>query len=77
MKKVMLVTPTLAMGGAEIMCENLAYALRDLGIDISVISLYNKETLIPEDSSLLEIIVSLLYRLITDISIPRSRHGWS
>ena len=46
MKKVMLVTPTLAMGGAEIMCENLAYALRDLGIDISVISLYKKETII-------------------------------
>lgn len=46
MKKVMLVTPTLAMGGAEIMCENLAYALRDLNIDISVISLYKKETII-------------------------------
>ena len=46
MSKVMLVTPTLAMGGAEIMCENLAYALRDLDIDISVISLYKKETII-------------------------------
>ena len=46
MKKVVLVTPTLNMGGAEIMCENLANALASDGVNVIVVSLFGDKTVI-------------------------------
>ena len=39
--KIMLITPTLNLGGAEIMVENLANALIKLEHEVVVVSLYN------------------------------------
>ena len=42
--KIMQVIPYFCFGGAETMCENLTYALRDLGHDVMVGSLYDDQT---------------------------------
>ena len=42
--KVIQVIPTLELGGAEIMIENLSVALSHLNNDVRVISLYSKTT---------------------------------
>lgn len=44
--KVIQVIPNFEIGGAEVMCENLIYELREQGIEVVVISLYNFETAI-------------------------------
>lgn len=46
--KVLQITPTLCMGGAETMCENLTNNLIKLGIEVVVVSLYDKHTPISE-----------------------------
>ena len=46
MKKVILITPSLNMGGAEIMCENLAVSLSELDTKVIVISLFSDKTII-------------------------------
>lgn len=42
--KIVQVIPYFCFGGAETMCENLSYGLRQLGHEVVVISLYNRET---------------------------------
>lgn len=42
--KIMQVIPYFCFGGAEIMCENLTYALKAMGQDVFVVSLYNQRT---------------------------------
>lgn len=42
--KIMQVIPYFCFGGAETMCENLTYALRKLGHEVVVVSLYNEHT---------------------------------
>lgn len=42
--KIMQVIPYFCFGGAEIMCENLTYALKNAGQDVFVVSLYNERT---------------------------------
>lgn len=42
--KIMQVIPYFCFGGAETMCENLTYALRDMGHDVMVVSLYDEQT---------------------------------
>lgn len=42
--KIMQVIPYFCFGGAEIMCENLIYALKKLGQDVVVVSLYAERT---------------------------------
>ena len=42
--KILQVIPYFCFGGAETMCENLTYALRDLGHDVMVVSLYDDQT---------------------------------
>ena len=46
--KIALIIPVLDMGGAETMCENLSYALKDLEHEVTVVSLYTKQTAITE-----------------------------
>lgn len=46
--KIFQIIPTLELAGAEIMCENLATELKELGHKVTVISLYNYETAITE-----------------------------
>lgn len=46
--KILQVIPYFCFGGAEIMCENLTYALMDLGHQVSVVSLYGEHTPISE-----------------------------
>ena len=46
--KVLQIIPNLALGGAEIMVENLSYALKDQGIDVKVVSLYTFSSAITE-----------------------------
>lgn len=46
--KVLQITPTLCMGGAETMCENLTNNLIKLGVDVVVVSLYDRHTPISE-----------------------------
>jgi len=46
--KILQVIPYFCFGGAEIMCENLCYALRDLGHDVTVVSLFQEHTTISE-----------------------------
>ena len=46
--KIMQVIPYFCFGGAEIMCENLTYALKNAGQDVFVGSLYNERTPIAE-----------------------------
>lgn len=42
--KILQVIPYFCFGGAETMCENLTYALRKQGHEVSVVSLYNNHT---------------------------------
>ena len=42
--KIMQVIPYFCFGGAEIMCENLTYALKNAGQDVFVVSLYAERT---------------------------------
>lgn len=42
--KIMQVIPYFCFGGAEIMCENLTYALQALGHEVFVVSLYDEHT---------------------------------
>ena len=42
--KIMQVIPYFCFGGAEIMCENLTYALKNAGQDVLVVSLLNERT---------------------------------
>ncbi len=44
--KIIQVIPWFGMGGAEIMCENLTNALTEMGHQVIVISLYNKQSVI-------------------------------
>ena len=46
--KVLQVIPYFCFGGAETMCENLTYALKAAGHDVTVVSLYNEHTPISE-----------------------------
>lgn len=46
--KVIQVIPKLDLAGAEIMCENLTTALTDLDVEVVVVSLFNKRTMISE-----------------------------
>lgn len=42
--RILQVIPYFCFGGAEIMCENLCYALRDQGHEVLAVSLYNDRT---------------------------------
>ena len=42
--KIMQVIPYFCFGGAEIMCENLIYALKNLGHEVFAVSLYDEQT---------------------------------
>lgn len=42
--KILQVIPYFCFGGAETMCENLTYALKALGHEVTVVSLYNEQT---------------------------------
>lgn len=42
--KIMQVIPNFCFGGAETMCENLTYALQNLGHQVIVVSLYDEHT---------------------------------
>lgn len=42
--KIMQVIPYFCFGGAEIMCENLTYALKNAGQEVFVVSLYDDRT---------------------------------
>lgn len=42
--KIMQVIPYFCFGGAEIMCENLTFALKNAGQEVFVVSLYNDHT---------------------------------
>lgn len=44
--KVIQIMPEFDLAGAEIMCENLVYALKKLGQDVIVVSLYSRKTTI-------------------------------
>ncbi len=46
--KVIQVIPNLLMGGAEIMCENLTLELKNMGVDVKIVSLYSQKTPITE-----------------------------
>ena len=46
--KIMQVIPYFCFGGAETMCENLTYGLRNLGHQVTVVSLYHERTPISE-----------------------------
>ena len=42
--KILQVIPYFCFGGAEVMCENLCYALKQLGHELCVVSLYAERT---------------------------------
>ena len=46
--KILQVIPYFCFGGAETMCENLTYALKKLGHEVTVVSLYGEHTPISE-----------------------------
>ena len=46
--KIIQVMPNFGLAGAEIMCENLIYELRNLGHEVIVISLYNYHSAITD-----------------------------
>jgi glycosyltransferase involved in cell wall biosynthesis len=46
--KIIQVIPSFAFGGAEIMCENLIYALRRQGHEVLAVSLFDSRTAITE-----------------------------
>ncbi len=57
--KVLQIIPTLEVAGAEIMCENLCYALQNQGCDVIAVSLYTKHT--PITQRLEDAGIKLLY----------------
>ena len=42
--KILQVIPYFCFGGAETMCENLTYALTEMGHEVTVVSLYQEQT---------------------------------
>ena len=46
--KIIQVMPEFDLAGAEIMCENLIYALKNLGEDVIAVSMFSKKTAITE-----------------------------
>ena len=46
--KVLQVMPNFSLAGAEIMCENLVYALTKRGVDVVVVSFYDQRSAITE-----------------------------
>ena len=42
--RIMQVIPSFNFGGAEVMCENLTYALTELGHEVLAVSLYDEHT---------------------------------
>lgn len=46
--KILQVVPNFTFGGAETMCENLLYALRELNHEVTAVSLYDQHTPITE-----------------------------
>lgn len=42
--KILQVIPYFCFGGAETMCENLTYALKNMGHEVTVVSLYQEQT---------------------------------
>lgn len=46
--KVIQVMPNFELAGAEVMCENLVYSLRKQGIDVVVVSLFDRHTAITD-----------------------------
>lgn len=42
--KILQILPYFCFGGAEIMCENLTYALKELGQEVGVVCLYDRCT---------------------------------
>lgn len=68
--KIIQVIPYFCFGGAEIMCENLTYALRRMGHQVSVVSLYDAHT--PISRRMEDAGVSITYldkRLGLDVSM--------
>ena len=46
--KVLQVMPNFSLAGAEIMCENLVYALKNQGVDVVVVSFYDQKSAITD-----------------------------
>lgn len=73
--KIIQVIPSFCFGGAETMCENLTYALKKLGHQVHVISLYEQHT--PISRRMEDAGVSITYldkKLGLDVSmIPKLR----
>ena len=46
--KVVQIIPNFSLAGAEIMCENLIYSLRERGVDVVAISMFDLQTAITE-----------------------------
>ena len=70
--KVIQIMPKFDLAGAEIMCENLVYSLRNLGVDIIVVSLYSQRTPITDRMEAAGIDVRYLdKKLGLDLSIIR------
>ncbi len=46
--KIVQIMPAFVLAGAETMCENLIYQLRDLGHDVTAISMYDDQSVITE-----------------------------
>ena len=46
--KIVQIMPEFGLAGAEIMCENLTYALRERGHDVTVISMYDYHSAITD-----------------------------
>ncbi len=74
--KIMQVIPYFCFGGAEIMCENLCYALQKEGHDVVAVSLYAQRT--PISRRMEKAGVRILYldkRLGLDISMVKALKG--
>lgn len=73
--KILQVIPYFCFGGAETMCENLTYALKEMGHEVTVVSLYQEHT--PISRRMEEAGVRILYldkKLGLDVSmIPKLR----
>lgn len=68
--KILQVIPLFCFGGAETMCENLTYALKNQGHDVTVVSLYGEHT--PISQRMEEAGVRILYldkKLGLDVSM--------
>ena len=68
--KILQVIPYFCFGGAETMCENLTYALKNQGQEVTVVSLYNQQT--PISRRMEEAGVRILYldkKLGMDVSM--------